>query len=647
MSHPIRAGLIQICDRFGDQYYLPYAIGLLQAYAQAHLVDPGRIVFGTPLYRRIRPNEAVKHLEGSDIILFSIYLWNHRLSQEIARRYRELHPEAVIVFGGPQVPWNTQRLVSFMEENPFLDLACFGEGEESFLRILEHFDDRDWDKVPGVAFRKNGEIVVNSCVPSLENLNLIPSPYLSGVFAPLLQLHPEGYWSALMESNRGCPFSCAFCYWGAGERRRVRTYSIERIFDEIDWFSEHQIEFLFCCDANFGLLERDMDIVERVADNKARTGFPRAFSVQNTKNSTAKIFALHKRMNDAGLQKGVNLALQSLNMPTLKAIARSNITTEFYSELLTLFNSAGIPAFSDLILGLPEETYDCFADGVEQIIRQGQHTRIQFINLTILENTAMVDPAYIDKYDLRFVESRIVSHHTSLSEESGILETQRLVVGTAAMPSDDWVRARLFSWVVSLFYFDHLLQIPFFLLDRLGGIGIREISERFMAQHQDFPMLKDMITFMEKRALEIQHGEPEYEPIPEYLNVWWPIDEYLLIHLVKEGNLDRFFAEAVCILSPYASHLPKGLIEDSLKLNRLLIKEPFISEDMEIVLNYPVPEIYAALLRGEEPMPMKGNFRYRIDRTSLYWASWDSWMREMVWYGSKRGDYLYPCNRIT
>lgn len=642
----IRAGLIQIGDGFGDQYYLPYAIGLLQGYAQSRLADPAAVQFGIPIYRRMSPDDAVQQLAGSQILFFSVYLWNHALSSEIAKRYRDRCPEAVIVFGGPQVPENRERLARFMEDHPYVDLACYTEGEEPFLKILENYQQRSWRHVPGVAFRSGLDIEVTAPPSRLEELDQIPSPYLSGVFDALMadDSHAAGSWSALMETNRGCPFTCAFCYWGAGDRRRVRSYSLERVFAEIEWFGRHKIEFVFCCDANFGILPRDMDIVERVAELKVHCGFPRAFSVQSTKNSTARIFNLQKRLNDAGLQKGVNLALQSLHRPTLSAIERSNITTETYGELLALFNSAGIPAFSDLILGLPEESYASYTQGVERVIRQGQHNRIQFINLTVLENTAMAEPSYIERFNLYLVNSRIVSHHTSLTELSGVPETQRLVVGTSALPPEDWRRARVFSWFMALFYFDRLLQIPLILLDRLSGTGLREIVEHCICHGPALPVTGKVLAFMQERAHGIQSGKPEYIPSVEWLEMWWPLDEYLLIRLMREGLLECFYDEAAQLLTPFATGLTEQLLLDALRFNHAAIKKPFMTTDEELELSYPVPELYAAFQRGVDMKPVMGKYRYRIDRSSQRWSDWETWMREMVWYGGKKGDYLYPCN---
>ena len=69
----VLVGLVQIGDKFGAQYYLPYSIGLLQAYAQKHLKEPDRFEFLLPIYWRVRVKEGVEYLLNTNII-FSILL---------------------------------------------------------------------------------------------------------------------------------------------------------------------------------------------------------------------------------------------------------------------------------------------------------------------------------------------------------------------------------------------------------------------------------------------------------------------------------------------------------------------------------------------------------------------------------------------
>jgi len=387
-------------------------------------------------------------------------------------------------------------------------------------------------------------------IDRIIDLNTIPSPYLAGTFDHLMAENPDVIWSAMWETNRGCPFSCAFCAWGSGNRKKVHLYDMERLFSEIDWFSGRKIEFIFCCDANFGMFDRDLDIAHKVAKNKSLLGYPQAFSVQNTKNSTKKIFQLQKVLHDAGLQKGVNLALQSVHQTTLKSIRRANIKLDVYRDLQHMFTKAGIATFSDIILGLPDETYETLTEGVAYLIEKGQHNKIQFINLAILENTAMAEKGYRQRYGLITQESEIIPHHSSLSSTDGC-EIQNLVIGTKTMPKEQWVEVRVFCWMITLLHFDKLLQVPYILLNKACGVSYRALTEIFLVEKKEYPCLSEIYTFFRQKALSIQQGGSECVASREWLNIWWPPDEYVLIKLNKDAEINKFYSEAEAALKEF------------------------------------------------------------------------------------------------
>src|SRR6185437_455091 len=93
------------------------------------------------------------------------------------------------------------------------------------------------------------------------------------------------------------------------------------------------------------------------------------------------------------------------------AIKRQNISSASFEELQRRFSRDGVETYSDLILGLPEETYESFAEGVSRVIENGQHNRIQFNNLSILPNAEMGDPEYQRKFGMVTVESKIINIH--------------------------------------------------------------------------------------------------------------------------------------------------------------------------------------------------------------------------------------------
>ena len=320
----VKAGLVQINSSFSGQNYLPLSVGLLQASM------PDTYEWLLPIYKRLPVAEAVGQLKEADEVFFSVYVWNFQLSLAIAKKL-----DAKVTFGGPHA---TKDLT---KKYPFIDAVSTG-----------HID-----------------------------MEATPSPYLEGTFEPLMQANPDEKWIALWETNRGCPFSCTFCDWGSAVNSKVRKYDMERLRKEVDWFASHEIEYVYCCDANFGMLPRDLEIAQYVAEVKRHTGYPHKLSVQNTKNSTERSYAVQKLLSDEGLNQGVTVSMQSLDKSTLESVKRANISIESFQTIQKRFTEDGVMTYTDLILGLPGETYDSFLDGTVKVIEGGQHNRIQFNNL--------------------------------------------------------------------------------------------------------------------------------------------------------------------------------------------------------------------------------------------------------------------------
>jgi len=647
VRNQIHVGLVQVNNSFANQNYLPYSLGILQAYAQKYLNDPQQFKVLIPLYSRIPVQKAVAHLREAQIVFFSTYVWNMRISLSIAESLKKLNPKVIIVFGGPQVP---DRDMDFLKKYPFIDLTIHGEGEIPFLRILEAFERKDWLNVPSLRYTNEaGKIIETPRCERIKDLDSIPSPFLTGVFEPLMKANPQEEWLGSWETNRGCPFSCAFCDWGSATQSKVNKFAIDRLFKEMDWFSDNKIKFIFCCDANFGILPRDVEIAQYAADKKRATGYPEALSVQNTKNSTENSYTIQKILGAVGLNKGVTLAVQSMSPEALEGIKRKNIKLSVFKELQQRFANDKVETYSDFILGLPGETYTSFKDGVSQLIENGQHHRIQFNNLSILPNAEINYPEYRQKHGLITQFSKSINMHGSLAQAEEVDEMQELVVGTKTMPKPDWVKVRAFAWMTALLHFDKVMQIPLILIHQNCGVSYRELLEIFAERDIQSPVIKEIRQFFMDKAVHMQNGGEDNCESKEWLNIWWPADELMFIELCVSKKIDLFYEEAKVefkrFLKEKGLDFPGDIIDEAVYLNRELLKVPFQHEDKVLQVNYNIFEAYRAVILGDAIPLQKGQCRYRVDRSSKTWDSWEQWCKEVVWYGNKKGAYLYmPLN---
>jgi radical SAM superfamily enzyme YgiQ (UPF0313 family) len=636
-------GLVQINNSFSGQNYLPYSIACLQSYVRKNLPDPDKFNFLPMIYKRMPIKEIVDRLSGADIVGFSTYVWNAQISLEAARRLKQANPRVVIVFGGPHVPDAPEE---FLRSNSFIDIAVHNEGERTFLEILKTFPGNDWSALKGVSYiSADGAFVRTPPAERLRDLEDVPSPFLTGIFDDLIRDNPKEEWIGLWETNRGCPFQCTFCDWGSATAAKVTKFELDRLKSEIDWFTSERIKYIFVCDANFGIQKRDVDIAQYVAEARKRTGYPHGFSVQNTKNATERAYQSQKILADAKLNKGVALSMQSLDATTLRNIKRDNISLETYFELARRFTADNVETYSDLILGLPGETYDSFCNGVDKLIRLGQHNRIQFNNLSILPNAEMGDPKYLREFGMATVRSEIINIHGSREElDDDVPEIQDLVVATNSMSAADWRRVRVFAWMTAFLHFDKLFQFPLIIAHEMGGLSYREMIEAFLAAPAESEVLNDVRAFFEREAASIQAGGPEYVYSEDWLGIYWPADEYMFIKLTVEGKLAQFFVEAAKVLRGLletSTSLVQGAIVDAIALNQALVAQPFVRDDIVVTTRYNVLAFCDAIRRGAPLALREEPSRVEICRSSSYFSDLQDWCREVVWWGNKKGAYLY------
>lgn len=616
---------------------LPYSVAMLQSYAQAHASCGDQLEFLPPVYLRMPVDEAVERLLAADVVGLSMYVWNERISLEIARRLKERRPDVLVVAGGPQVPDDP---TAWLQAHPWVDLACHGEGEAMFAEVLDRaaHEGRGAERaafagIAGVSYvADDGDLVTHPPRARMRDLDSIPSPMLAGTYDAILDDRPRDRWVAMWETNRGCPFSCAFCDWGGATQSKVNRFGMERVLDEVRWFGEQGVRFVFCCDANFGMLPRDVEIAEAVVAEKRRSGAPTSLSVQNTKNATDRAYRVQTLIAQELDTIGVTISLQSTSPDTLAAIRRSNISSESFGELQRRYSRDGVYTFTDLILGLPGETYDAFADGVAEVIAGGQHNHVQFHDCSVLPNAAMGDPEYQRQFGLRTVPQVIRSIHDRAENVDEVPEYLDIVVETDAMPAPDWVRARCFAWVANAFYFNRLLQVPIAVLAARGGVSTRTLVEAVFEAPS--PVLTWVRETCMAKARDIQSGACSYSADEATGGILWPMDQYVMLRLFVDGRLDEFWREARVALEPFAGG-DAELVQDCVELNRALLRLPGAQRDAWLSLGSNVWEHYSALVGGGD-VPLEAGMRmYRVDRTSRPVRDLRAWQEHLIWCSGK------------
>ena len=154
----IKIQMVQFSNSYGKNVFIPYSVGMLQAYCQKDPQIRDSYEFLPFLYRRGAVDEIVQRIGRVDILCLSCYMWNWRLNMAVAARVRQQNERCLIIVGGPQVP---DEAADFFKEHPAIDIAIHGEGEETFYQaLLAHLQNRSFHSVSGLSYhdRRTGEI---------------------------------------------------------------------------------------------------------------------------------------------------------------------------------------------------------------------------------------------------------------------------------------------------------------------------------------------------------------------------------------------------------------------------------------------------------------------------------------------------------
>jgi len=417
-----------------DTYWLPYSVGCLWAYCMQYDDVASGFYLKDLIFKREDPEKLVERLEDPVVCAFSTYIWNEQYNLHVAKLIKEKYPECIIEFGGPQA---TEKLTKY----DFIDCIIVSEGEEAFLDLLRKLISMEpFERI----YRKN----------RIEDMDF-QSPYQLGVFRKIVSDNPDVLWSMTVETNRGCPHRCTYCDWGGMTYQKVKHFGLERITDDINWAARNNVGFIFNADANFGMFkERDLEIA-KLFRSAADRGKLEAINVQYSKNSTEVIFEIAQILGD--ISRGVTLSVQSMNEPTLKSIKRKNMSINKISEQIEKSKKYGVKTYTELILGLPEETLDSWKNGFAQILQCGQHDSIDVWFCQMFGDTDLNSSLSREVHGIKTIKAE--DYMSFSKEDHDIKEVIELISETNTMTNDELIEAYLYGWLIIQFHIAGYTQL--------------------------------------------------------------------------------------------------------------------------------------------------------------------------------------------
>ncbi|THF73053.1 B12-binding domain-containing radical SAM protein [Cohnella fermenti] len=284
-----------------------------------------------------------------DVVGFSCYIWNIEETITVIDMLRKVLPNTTIVLGGPEVSYDTEY---WMQRLPAVDHIVIGEGEETFRDLLRELrDERKFHFVFGLAYRKNGEIIVTPGRPKL-NLSELPSPYRFEEDVPTLANRVVYF-----ETSRGCPFSCQFCL--SSIEVGVRYFDMERVKADLTYLIDSGAKLIKFVDRTFNI-KRDyaLEMFRFLIENHRGCVFQFEITADIMRPEVLDFLAEHAPPGILRFEIGV----QSTNDETNLAVKRRQNWSKLTRTVSKVKASGKIDQHLDLIAGLPHEDYDTFRE---------------------------------------------------------------------------------------------------------------------------------------------------------------------------------------------------------------------------------------------------------------------------------------------
>ena len=285
-------------------------------------------------------DDIVACVKGATHVGFSLYSWSTKTLCEAARILKQRDPNIVLFAGGNDITYYPDQY----EQTGLFNNLIIGEGEKAIVQIVEQW-------LQG----ETPERRVRVSIPDLSNL---PSPWLSK-FADLTILESE---SAYWELSRGCVFHCSYCCmsWGNPDSKTIRFFSRERMLQEIEVFAAYKkVKRISVLEATFNYDKvRAMQILDLLAKKTPNIEYGFEMRPENIDEE----FVIHlAKLNHPVLTYGI----QSIDPVVLKAVRRVPVDKDHLREIHRLFTKYSISASVDLILGLPNDTFEGFCKSLD------------------------------------------------------------------------------------------------------------------------------------------------------------------------------------------------------------------------------------------------------------------------------------------
>lgn len=602
----------------------PLNIGLIASYAKKQFGDQVDIqLFKYPGDLKAAIQEKQPHILGC-----SNYTWNSNLSYYFCSLVKSLDPNVITVYGGTNYPFDPAPQQKFLEARPDLDFHIYYEGERAFAGLMERvLGSASRQEVFGSPIdscqfidRHTGALISGPTLPRIQNLDDIPSPYVTG----LLDKFFDGNLTPLVETTRGCPFTCNFCNAYHSYFNKVNKFSDGYVQDELAYIAAKGAKLgvghITFADNNFGMIPRDFKTAQYLSALQSKYGWPSSITFWTGKNAKERVIDVTKIL---GNTVSISMSVQSMDSTVLKNVGRDNIKLDHFQAIAEHLNAEGRPQHAEVIVPLPGETIQTHIDGLNKLLDTGV-TQVMSHTLQILHGTPYKDDENYQKSHGYVTKHRIVPLDFSQIDGKYIFDMEEVGVATDSMSFDEYLESRKYLLVIDLCYSSGVFDPLKKYLATKGIANSSWIRSIFEQLDDSPPEITEIIdSFLDETRSELWDSEEEL--VQHYSS---PEGFQKLIDYESGGNV--LFKHRVWMLSKQCQQWIKSVFSRTLALildSADADEEASIRSELEGLKNYVLCSAVDSLSPNQLEQAVENKFSYDLL----------AWLEEPI--SAKLGEY--------
>ena len=292
-----------------------------------------------------------------DIIGLTAMTFQYSTAKKIANVIKENFKNIIIVLGGYHATLMYDEIYN-SEDKKYFDIIVRKEGEITFNDLVNKIENKkNLSEIKGISYCIDNKVYHNpdAEIIDLNKINIPDRTFLKD------SIH---YWynfilnkfetATVLETSRGCIYSCKFCSITKMYGKSFRKYDLNRVIDDLYNIKENNnnIERILIIDDNITL---DIERLEKLCDLIIKNGFNSfKYFIQASSIGLSKSKTLIKKLKSAGIDY-IFIGIENVDKNNLNVLGKGDIVDR--SKLAVKYlNRYGIASWGGGIIGAPEDS---------------------------------------------------------------------------------------------------------------------------------------------------------------------------------------------------------------------------------------------------------------------------------------------------